>query len=177
MGRSVVLYITASVDGFIADAAGGIDWLQGAEGEDYGYAEFYASIGAVLMGSKTYEQVIGFDVEFPYADRPCYVFTGRTGLPKAADSVELVSVDPVEFTRRLVEIEGKPLWACGGAQLVTALWNDGLIDEIALFVQPMVLGEGIPLLLPHHAQRRLRLGAARPLTGDLVELRYTVMPA
>jgi dihydrofolate reductase len=174
MSRPVLLYITASLDGFIADTAGAVDWLQGAEGEDYGYAEFYASVGAVLMGSKTYEQVIGFDIDFPYVDKPCYVFTRRTGLPKAAKSVEFVAEDPVGFIRKLVEGPGRPLWACGGAQLITALWNEGLIDEIALFVQPIVLGEGIPLLLPRHARRRLQLRAARPLAGDLVELRYTV---
>jgi dihydrofolate reductase len=177
MGRSVVLYITASLDGFIADENGGIDWLQGAEGEDYGYAQFYAGIGAVLMGSKTYEQVIGFDIDFPYADKPCYVFTSHANLPKAADTVEFVADDPAGFVRRLVDGPGKPLWACGGARLITALWNHGLIDEVDLFVQPVVLGAGIPLLLSEHAQRRLALRSARGMAGDLVELRYSVVPS
>lgn len=174
MARSVRLYITASVDGFIADTDGGVDWLQGAAGEDYGYAEFYASIGTVLMGSKTYEQVIGFDIDFPYADKPCYVFTSRAGLPKAADTVEFVAEDPAAFVRRLVAGEGKPLWACGGGDLVTALWNAGLIHEVDLFVQPIVLGAGVPLLRQPHDRRRLALTVARGLPGDLVELRYTV---
>ncbi len=174
--RRVLLYITASLDGFIADTEGGIDWLQGAEGEDYGYAEFYAGIGAVLMGSKTYEQVISFDIDFPYADKPCYVFTSRSELPRVADSVEFVAEAPAEFVRRLREAEGKPVWACGGGQLVTALWTAGLIDEVDLFVQPVVLGDGIPLFRTPHARRRLQLLTARGLPGDLAEVRYTVVP-
>ena len=177
MSRPVVLYITASLDGFIADCGGGIDWLRGAPDEDYGYAEFYAGIGGVLMGSRTYEQVIGFDVDFPYADKPCYVFTSRPRLPKAASTVEFIAEDPAIFVGRLVEGTGTPLWACGGGQLVTTLWDADLIDEIRLFVQPIVLGDGIPLMLPRHQRRGLKLMRARGVPGDLVELQYAVVRA
>ncbi len=174
MAGSVICYITASLDGFIADEAGGVDWLRGAEGEDYGYARFYARIGAVLMGSRTYEQVIGFDIDFPYADKPCYVFTSRSDLPKAAETVQFIAEDPVAFVRSLAERSDQTLWACGGSQLVTALWDAGLIDELDLFVQPVVLGSGIPLLGDGHVRSDLKLLAARGVPGDLVELRYAV---
>jgi riboflavin biosynthesis pyrimidine reductase len=59
-------------------------------------------------------------------------------------------------------------------QLITALWNAELIDEIDLFVQPVVLGEGVPLFLPGHKRRSLTLVEARAMPGDLVELRYRV---
>ncbi len=174
MPQPVIAYITASLDGFIADRDGGVDWLQGAEGHDYGYAEFYAGIDAVLVGSKTYEQVIGFDIDFPYADKPCYVFTSREDLPRAAPTVEFVAEDPATFVARLAEQDGRGLWACGGSRLLTTLWDAGLIDAIDLFVQPIVLGDGIPLLETPHASRRITLSQARSHPGGLAELRYEV---
>jgi len=70
-----VLYIATSLDGYIARTDGGIDWLsivEAARAEDYGYAAFYASVDAVVMGSKTYELCLGFS-DWPIrARRPSY---------------------------------------------------------------------------------------------------------
>ena len=73
----IKLYIATSLDGFIARENGSIDWLTKYENNpetDYGYSEFYASIGKVLMGRKTYEQALGFG-EWPYREKKSYVFT------------------------------------------------------------------------------------------------------
>src|SRR3712207_517414 len=68
----VKLFIATSLDGFIADRDGGVDWLF-ADG-DYGYAAFFDSIETLIMGRRTYEQVLGFG-EWPYGEKPTYVFT------------------------------------------------------------------------------------------------------
>ena len=75
----ITLYIAASVDGYIADAAGGVGWLPSGDGggDDYGYAGFYAGVYAIVMGRRTYEQVRGFGVPWPYPGKPAYVFTNR----------------------------------------------------------------------------------------------------
>ena len=61
MGK-IILYIAISLDGFIARRDGDIAWLTAFDDkdEDYGYAAFYASLGAVILGGKTYRQVLGF---------------------------------------------------------------------------------------------------------------------
>jgi dihydrofolate reductase len=67
----IKLYIACSLDGFIARENGSIDWLTEYENSpktDYGYSEFYKSIGPVLMGRKTYEQVLGFE-DWPYGKK------------------------------------------------------------------------------------------------------------
>jgi len=72
----IKLYIVTSLDGFIARENGSIDWLTEYENSpetDYGYSEFYSS-GTVLMGRKTYEQVLGFG-DWPYKEKKSYVFT------------------------------------------------------------------------------------------------------
>ncbi len=76
MGK-IVLYIAQSIDGFIAGEDGGVDWLNKylTPEEDYGYKEFYASLGAVITGSKTFEQSVTFN--YWYNDLDSYVFTTR----------------------------------------------------------------------------------------------------
>ena len=70
----IVYYVAASLDGFIADSAGGVDWLPSGESNDYRYAEFYAGVEALVMGRRTYDQALSFG-EWPYPGKPAYVFT------------------------------------------------------------------------------------------------------
>lgn len=74
----VSIYLALSLDGFIAREDGSLDWLERvqAEGEDYGYAAFYAGIDAVLLGRKTFDTVLGFGA-WPYEGRPVYVLSSR----------------------------------------------------------------------------------------------------
>ena len=70
----IVYYVAASLDGFIADSAGGVDWLPDGGSDDYRYDDFYAGVQALAMGRSTYDQVRGFG-EWPYPGKPAYVFT------------------------------------------------------------------------------------------------------
>ena len=91
----VTLYIAASVDGYIAGPGREIDWLSVVDqpGEDYGYYQFYDSIDALVMGSKTYELPDG-EAEWPYPGKPSFVFS-RQDMKTNRDDVTFVS-DPVE---------------------------------------------------------------------------------
>ncbi|MEY4029012.1 MAG: hypothetical protein RJA90_197 [Bacteroidota bacterium] len=73
----IKVFIATSLDGYIADLNGSVDFLYDypdIEGEDMGYLAFIASIDALVMGRKTFETVLGFDVDWPY-DRPVFVWT------------------------------------------------------------------------------------------------------
>jgi len=95
----LILYVALSVDGYIADADGGVDWLpQGEGGEDYGYYDFYEGIATTIMGSATYEQVLGFG-PFPYPDKRNIVSSSR-GI-KVIPEVEVVGDDAIEYTKIL----------------------------------------------------------------------------
>ena len=79
--RKVILYIAVSLDGFIADRQGGVDWLERASNgeEDSGYDEFIQKVDTVLMGYKTYHQVttqLSPD-QWPYQGLTTYVLTHR----------------------------------------------------------------------------------------------------
>lgn len=176
MARTVILYITASLDGFIADTAGGVGWLTGADGEDYGYAELMTSVDTVLQGSHTYLQTSSLVNHDPYAGKTNYVFTSRPDLPVFGEPT-FVTSDAIEFVRDLKSQPGGTIWLVGGGELASALFSADLVDEVDLFVQPVVLGEGIPLWRPPMRTHRLELLEARACPGELAELRYRVHPS
>jgi dihydrofolate reductase len=114
----VTLYIASSVDGYIARKDGSIDWLPPpvTDETDYGYAEFYSSIDAVLMGSRTYEQVLAFG-DWPYVDRPAHVFTTRLlSRPPGAD-VKFWNILPSDIVEYLENTGMKHAWLVGGSTL------------------------------------------------------------
>ncbi|CAH1203544.1 IS1595 family transposase ISCac2 [Paenibacillus plantiphilus] len=144
--NKVVLYIAMSLDGYIARKDGSVDWLFDVEGDggDNGYSKFYSSIGAVVMGKKTYDDVLPLTEEFPYADKPCYVLSRS----KQSEAPHVIFVnEPVEaFIAGLKEeaMEGD-IWLVGGGQLVQQFLSLQLIDDLYIAIIPKVLGEGIPL--------------------------------
>ena len=172
MGR-VQLYIAASLDGFIADEHGGIGWLTAFEqaGEDHGFAEFIAGVGAMAMGATTYEQLVA-EHGWPRGQPPAWVFTHRTlDVPDGAD-VRLTSTSPAQALEEMRAVVGdRNVWLVGGGELVASFLDAGLIDDVLLFAVPVVLGEGVPLWrrgLPSP----LRLLEAKPYATGLVGLRY-----
>ena len=174
-GRPVVYYVAMSLDGFIADQDGGVSWLDEFQAEDYGYAGFYAEVGDIVMGRTTYEQVLGFDGPFPHADRPVWVASGTLDRPLAADTV-CISREPAREVVERLKTQATPgvIWLVGGSKLASSLWDDGLVDELRIFVMPVVLGAGVPLLASPHARRRVARTDTRPWPGGAVELRYRV---
>lgn len=174
MPRDVILYITASLDGFIADPSGGVDWLiEPGEDEDYGFLDLMESIDTVLQGSHTYLSTLDLVDEDPYGGTTDYVFTSRDDLPVLGDPI-FVKDDPVAFVRALKAEDGKRIWLIGGGELATTLMNADLVDEIDLFVQPVVLGDGIPLWRPPMETRALELLDTKAWPSGIAQLRYRV---
>ena len=169
----ITLYIAASVDGYVADADGGVEWLEeigeAADGDDFGYEAFLADVDCLAMGSKTYEQVLSFG-EWPYGKLPTYVFTTRD-LPRAAESVEFVEGDVAEVADDLTGRYDR-VWLVGGARLVQAFLREGKLDALRLFVAPILLGNGVRLFDGDGERRRLRLVGAEAHGAGMVELRY-----
>lgn len=171
--RPLTLILTTSLDGYIAEPDGGIDWLvEPPEEVPADYLDLLDSIDCLVMGSATYlvslELEGGTDV---FEDREVYVFTSRTDLP-AHPSVTFVSAPAEQFTAELKAREGGTVWLFGGGKLATALSDAGLVDEYVIVVQPMLLGDGIALWGSPHSRTELELVAARQWAGGLAELHY-----
>jgi dihydrofolate reductase len=168
----VTLYIATSLDGYIARADGGIDWLDAVQrpDTDYGYHAFYDTIEAVLLGRKTYELAESFG-EWPYPGKPSYVFT-RQRLTSTRNDVFFTAAEPAALVRELNDRGLKRLWLVGGGELVAAFQRERLIDEYIVSIIPVSLGNGIPLFPPPGQELPLELTGCERFPSGLVQLRY-----
>jgi len=168
----ILLYIAASLDGYIATLDGGIEWLSSFEGsgEDYGYAEFYDSLDALVMGRKSYEQVLTFG-EWPYPGKMSFVFTQRD-LGSEREDLRIVSGDPTEEMKQIAEQGFERVWLMGGAALIASFRQAHLIDEYIISTIPVLLGEGIPLFEPPGVEEQVTLVSAKEYPSGVVQTRY-----
>ena len=126
---SLTQYYTATtLDGFIADPDNSLDWLFTRKREDDGllnYGEFIAEIGAMAMGSTTYEWLLDQELagkdpderKWPY-DIPCWVFTHRQLQAVPGSGVEFTSADVATVHEEMVgAAEGRNVWIVGGGDL------------------------------------------------------------
>lgn len=168
------VYIAASLDGFIADATGSLDWLTqlpNPENSDFGFAEFMSGIDAIVMGRRTFETVLAFDV-WPY-DKPVFVLTSTLdGVPPGLErAVELTGGDVATVARDLRSRGLENLYVDGGATIRRFLEAD-LIDELVLTTVPVLLGGGTPLFGEIGRTLLFRRESVEVLTPQLVKTRY-----
>lgn len=169
-------YVGSSIDGFIADPDGGLDWLMQfgeVEGLTEHYERFIRDVGAVAMGSRTYEFVLDHDGAWPYT-QPAWVFTSRDlPTPPEAD-IRLTDADVTEVHAEMVAAAGgRNVWLVGGGALVAEFAAQGLLDEIWLGVAPVTLGAGFPLL-PIRIDAPMRLTEVTRFGDTFAELRYSL---
>ena len=148
---SLTQYYTAtSLDGFIADPDNSLDWLFTQKREPDGplnYGEFIAGVGALAMGSTTYEWILDHESgKWPY-DVPCWVFTHRELTVVPGARVELTSADVATVHSEMLEAAGaRNVWIVGGGELAGQFADAGLLDEVLVMIAPVTLGAGAPLL-------------------------------
>ena len=172
--KKIILYIASSLNGKIARRDGSVDWLEKLpipEGTDHGYADFYDSIDTTIQGGKTYRQIIGWDIEFPYIGKTNYVITRNQNLENNGH-VEFITEKPVEFFQNLKMQDGKNIWLIGGGQINTLFLNAGLIDEIRVFIMPIVLPDGIELFEMLPDDKMVELKETKKYNSGAVELVY-----
>lgn len=175
----VILNIAASLDSFIARAdENDLSWLHDAMApkEDYGMGEFFKSLGAVIVGGRTYEMALQRDGRWPGSKKtPSYIIT-RKPAPAAAkkSGVEFYSGDLGALVRRLKQNTGKNIWLMGGGLLTQSFLREGLLDEMAISVIPILLGGGVPLFDRIGREIKLQLVHSQAHVSGIVQLRYTV---
>jgi dihydrofolate reductase len=171
--RKVKLFIASSLDCYIAREDGGIDWLY--TDADYGYEKFYDSVDTIIMGRKSYEQSLTFDV-YPYKGKKVYVFTRKkVRRNNNEQDCEYIDTNIQDFVTNLTQLIGKDIWLLGGGEIVSVLLNAGLVDEIILSIHPIILGTGIPLLKNIQKEVNLKLENSMSFERGLTQLCYKVL--
>lgn len=178
-------YTATTLDGFLADEANSLDWLFEVEG-DVDHAEafpkWFANIGAMAMGSTTYEWILAQDkvLDDPakwgtwYGNVPLWVFSSRELTPVPGAPVSITSADVDAVHAEMVEAAGgKDIWLVGGGDLVGQFADRGLLDLIEVSVAPVTLGAGAPLLPRRLLAKDLTLVDLRR-NGQFAELTYRV---
>lgn len=175
----VSVFIATSLDGFIARRDGSIDWLNEAnavvpEGEDCGFMAFMESIDILVMGRKTYEQVLSFG-QWPYGDTPVVVLSHNSiEIPShLPNTVSHSTESPSVLLKRLAANDMKHVYVDGGSTIQSFL-AESLIDEITITRIPVTIGDGIPLFAPMAEDIKLvHLGTTAYEFG-FVQSRYSV---
>jgi dihydrofolate reductase len=166
--RKIRLFIASSLDGYIARTSGEIDWL--FTDQDYGYTEFLNQIDTVLMGNKTYQQVLGFG-EYPYKNKKNFVFSNT--LQGKDDNVEFVGGDLKDFINTLRQSSGGDIWLVGGGQVIHYFLKHGFLDELIVAIHPIILGDGIPLIVKDSSiETPLELKDVKTYDSGLVQTFY-----
>jgi dihydrofolate reductase len=169
----VILYTAVTLDGYIADVDGSIDFLENPNytipDEDYGYETFLEQIDVVLMGFNTYEQVRNFEGPYPYSHKKTVVLSHDETIVKADPSVEITSLNASEVVERL-QNEGKTVWIVGGGATNAALHEKGLIDEMILTITPNTLGAGVPLFRENAGKGYWKTKEVNAYPNGLVQL-------
>lgn len=176
-------YTAASLDGFIATEDDSLDWLFPlGELNDSSYPEFIAEIGALAMGSATYEWMVRnadkvaaeTGASWPYT-QPVWVFTSRR-LPviEGAD-IRFVEGDVRQVHNEMrVAAEGKNIWIVGGGDLAGQFYDAELLDELIVQIGSVTLGRGKQLFPRRVLNPSLRLMSVRQIGTGMAELRYEV---
>jgi dihydrofolate reductase len=168
MAVRFAVFIAVSLDGFIARADGGLDWLDPFHGEDHGYGPFFAGVDALVIGRGTYDTVLGFP-EWPYGGKRVIVCTARPASPRHGE--ELWSGTPGALSERLEREGVRRVYLDGGA-LIRSFLREGMVEEFTINVIPLVLGSGIPVFGSGLPEIPLRFIESKSYPSGLVQIRY-----
>ncbi|HEY9825294.1 MAG TPA: dihydrofolate reductase family protein [Stenomitos sp.] len=177
-------YTATSLDGFIATEDDSLDWLFSlGDLDDSSYPAFIADVGALVMGSHTYEWIIRNADKvaaetgslWPY-NQPVWVFTSRK-LPviQGAD-IRFVQGDVRQVHKEMQEAaKDKNIWIVGGGDLAGQFYDAQLLDELIVQIGSATLGSGKPLFPRRVLSPTLRLMSVRQIGTGMAELRYEVV--
>lgn len=167
-------YLAVSLDGYIADAAGEVGWLDPYNSPEIDFGAFFRTVGATVMGRTTWDWSVAHG--YPVASEGrCIVQTHRP-LGDAPPGVEAFAGDVRELAaelRRELRGTGKDVWLMGGGESLAGFDEHGLVDRWELAIIPVLLGQGAPLF-PRRSRpvTPLRLVNSRALANGVVQVEY-----
>lgn len=181
MSSEVIVYVAASLDGFIARSDGSIDWLDiaGPEEAERSMSDFVVllnSVDCLVMGRKTFDTVKQFS-PWPYGALPIVVLSTTLSEvpPIEGANIRIRSARPADLLREL-EHEGLARIYVDGGATIHGFLREGLIDRITVATVPVVLGSGRPLFPETGLELKLKLESSVVLESGIVKSAYRRHP-
>ncbi len=178
-----IYYAAASLDGFIATEDDSLDWLFSLGNlNDSSYPEFIAGVGALAMGSTTYEWMLRNADKvaaqsgsgWPYS-QPAWIFSTRKLPALEGADIRFASGDVRQVHAEMRAAAGtKNIWIVGGGDLAGQFHDCGLLDQLIIQIGSCTLGAGKPLLPRRLLSPVLSLASVRQMGSGMAELRYEV---
>ncbi len=142
------MFIATSLDGYIADKNGGIDWLHSIPNPnniDMGYADFISQVDALVMGRKTFETVCNFDIDWPYK-QPVFVLSNTLKkMPDQYTDKAFLTKGSLQEVLEHIHNQGYHRLYIDGGVTIQQFLKEDLIDEMIITIIPVLLGGGYPL--------------------------------
>ena len=171
--KKIILYIAASLDQRIAEPDGSLEWLTGfpnPEKTDYGYKELLSSVDTVIMGGRTYREIMKMDVIWPYPKQMTYVVSRNEW--EISEKISFITENIIETITELRNQEGKDIWLAGGGELTSMLLEADLVDEMQICYFPVILGKGIPLFLEQTKESKWKIIKTKVYDSGVLKIDY-----
>lgn len=166
--------VAVTLDGYLARRDGSVDYLEKHPIAEFDFDGFVGTIGALVMGSTTYEQTIGWG--WDWGDLPTMVLTSRGPLDvPAGANVQFTAVPTAEAIRAFSATTPKRLWVFGGGRVITDGLIGGAIDTLDITVMPEAIGSGIPLFAESY-DGPMTLNESTGYDNGAVRLIYRIQP-
>ena len=166
--KKVILYIAQSLDGFVARENGDVSWLEAFNSKDLGINSFLDSIDTTVQGNTTFK---GFGTAC--SGKNNYVFTHKDN-PKGVKGATFVKGSTKKFIESLDENKHKNIWLVGGSNLITNFLNENQVDELILYIMPILLTKGIPLFKNLNEELKLTPMNKKSYKNGVVKLHYKI---
>lgn len=172
MKRKLILYISCSLDGYIAKPNDDLGFLSlvEKEGEDYGYKDFVDSVDTVIIGRKTFDWVMCQVDEFPHLGKATYIISRTEKSPQGGITFYAGSLKDLVMSLKCRQ--GKHIFCDGGAEIVNEFLAEKLFDDLIISVIPVLVGDGIRLFKDGRPEQGLKLVSAKHFDTGLVQLHY-----
>lgn len=172
--RKLIVYISMSLDGFLATKDDDLSWLSAIEkeGEDYGYTAFTKTVDTYIVGRSTYDVVLNLTGgKFPQSEQyKCYVITRQER--ESENGITFYNGDIETLIQNIKKEEGGNIYCDGGGQIVKLLMEKDLIDEYIISVIPIILGDGKRLFLGGTPMINIKAKPAKNYETGVVQLHY-----
>jgi len=169
------VYIATSLDGYIAEISGSIEFLESIhipENTQMGYDPFMERIDALVMGRKTFEKVLSFGIEWPY-DKMVYVWSNSLDiLPQIIEKKATIISGSIQNILNIIHNNGHLRLYIDGGKTIQSFLKADLIDEMIITVFPILLGNGIPLFGETNTHLEFELIESKIFVGQLVQNHY-----